>query len=181
MLTLNEVKLWLRLDQTETAEDALLQSLIDTATEYIRNAVPAGMDFSANPVARLLAQVLVADWYEHRSSIGSVRAEMLPTVQRLVLQLQTAYPVIETASLPAATVGVAYSATLVADGGAKPYTWSIIQGALPDGLALDPATGEISGTPTAEGSHVFTVQVTDANVPPKTASRPLTLTVVAAP
>lgn len=180
MLTLDDVKLWLRLEQGDTTEDALIQALIDTATEYIRNAVPAGMAFDTNPTAQLLARVLVADWYENRTSIGQVRSEMLPTVQRLVLQLQTAYPVIETASLPDATVGVAYTAALVADGGSRPYRWSILQGALPDGLTLDPETGEISGTPTTEGTASFTVQATDSNVPPKTASRPMTLTVVVA-
>lgn len=179
MITLSEAKQWLRLEESDTAEDALLQSLINTATEYIRNAVPAGMNLDGNPIATLLARVLIADWYENRTSIGQVRAEMLPTVRTLVVQLQTAYPVIETASLPDATVGVAYAATLVAGGGAQPYKWSIAEGALPPGLTLDPALGQIAGTPSEQGTFAFTVQATDSNVPPKVAARPLTLTVVA--
>lgn len=180
MLTLSEVKTWLRLEQDDTAEDVLLQALINAATEYIRNAVPSGMAFEANPLAQLLARVLVTDWYEHREAIGQVREEIRPTVRAIVLQLQTAYPVIETASLPDAIVGVAYTVVLVANGGAQPYKWSIASGSLPPGMALDEDSGEISGTPSAEGTFAFTVQVADSNLTPKIASRPLTITVVAA-
>ena len=40
-----------------------------------------------------------------------------------------------------------YSATVAASGGAQPYTWSIISGTLPAGLAIAPSTGIISGFP----------------------------------
>ncbi|HXJ40906.1 MAG TPA: Ig domain-containing protein, partial [Bryobacteraceae bacterium] len=68
---------------------------------------------------------------------------------------------ITTASLPSGTVGTAYSQTLAATGGTAPYSWSIA-GALPAGLALNPATGGITGTPTAAGTSNFTVQVADS-------------------
>jgi hypothetical protein len=71
------------------------------------------------------------------------------------------YPlIITTQSLPAATVGVPYNATLTAAGGIPPYTWTIISGALPPGLSLSSA-GVISGTPTSAGTFNFTVQVID--------------------
>ncbi len=37
--------------------------------------------------------------------------------------------------------------TIEATGGTLPYHWSISSGHLPDGLNIDPDTGEISGTP----------------------------------
>src|ERR1035438_4906627 len=67
---------------------------------------------------------------------------------------------ITTASLPAGTVGVAYSQTLAASGGSPPYSWSLFSGALPPGLTLS-AAGTISGTPGTAGPSNFTVRVTD--------------------
>src|ERR1017187_4421870 len=68
---------------------------------------------------------------------------------------------ITTSSLPAGTVGVAYSQALVASGGSPPYTWSVASGTLPAGLSLAPG-GTISGTPGTAGPSSFTVRVTDS-------------------
>ena len=83
---------------------------------------------------------------------------------------------VTTASLPAATVSVAYSATLAASGGSTPYTWSIVSGVLPVGLSLSPA-GVITGTPSAVGSNSFTVQVRDSTKPSNSATRVLSISV----
>ncbi len=72
-------------------------------------------------------------------------------------------PSITTTSLPSGTIGSSYAASLAATGGSSPYTWSIASGALPAGLALDPSTGAITGTPSAPGSPSATFEVTDAN------------------
>ena len=68
-----------------------------------------------------------------------------------------AAPTITTDSLPDGKVGEAYSQTLTADG-TTPITWGISGSALPEGLTLNETTGEISGTPTAEGTAKFTVK-----------------------
>lgn len=74
-----------------------------------------------------------------------------------------------------AKVGSPYSAQLVTTGGTQPFNWSVINGALPQGLTLS-NQGVISGTPTgAGGQYIFTVKVTDANN--LSATRQLTLTV----
>src|SRR5688572_40747 len=65
-------------------------------------------------------------------------------------------------ALPASSLGQPFSATLPASGGAAPYTFSVIAGQLPAGLALQP-NGAISGVPTAAASHRFTVLARDAH------------------
>jgi hypothetical protein len=85
---------------------------------------------------------------------------------------------VTTTALPTVTTGVPYTAPLAATGGVPPYTWLV--GGLPPGLTLDPATGVISGTATELGNYSITVQVTDSNSPPTTATTDLSI-VVAAP
>jgi hypothetical protein len=87
---------------------------------------------------------------------------------------------ITTTELPSGTVGQAYSATLSAQGGTPPYSWSVTAGTLPPGLSLS-SDGVISGTPTEEGSFTFTVTVQDSEEPPNEASRQFTITINPAP
>ncbi len=67
-------------------------------------------------------------------------------------------PSITTASLPAGVRGQLYSVDLQATGGTAPYRWDAT--GLPPGISLDPDTGVLSGTPTADNSYspVFTVR-----------------------
>jgi phosphodiesterase/alkaline phosphatase D-like protein len=85
---------------------------------------------------------------------------------------------IQTSALPDANLGSAYSQTLQADGGVPPYNWRLASGALPSGLALSPS-GIISGTPTAQGTFSFTVEVDDSAS--STTTRPLSIVVNSAP
>ena len=70
--------------------------------------------------------------------------------------------IITEASLPRAAVGGTYTARLDAEQGVQPYNWSIVVGALPPGLALEPASGEISGTPNRAGEYGATFRVEDS-------------------
>ena len=71
-----------------------------------------------------------------------------------------AAPTITTDTLPDGKVGEAYSQTLTATS-TTPITWSI-DGGLPAGLSLNADNGEISGTPTADGTAKFTVKATNS-------------------
>jgi hypothetical protein len=63
-------------------------------------------------------------------------------------------------SLPAGQVGAFYSVSAQASGGTRPYAWSA--SGLPAGLAINPASGQIAGTPTSPGSAGVVLSVTDA-------------------
>jgi len=98
-----------------------------------------------------------------------------------VLNLIIDYPVsaltITTMTLPAGTVGSAYSVTLQATGGSPPYTWSLNPGStLPPGLTLSP-NGTLSGIPTLANTFSFTVKVTDSSSPVQTDTQVLDLTI----
>ena len=84
-----------------------------------------------------------------------------------------------TTSLPTGEVGVAYAATLSANGGTPPYRWSIKTGALAAGLSLS-GNGSISGTPTATSAAPVTFELQDSSVPVLTQTVTLPLTVNAA-
>jgi plastocyanin len=83
---------------------------------------------------------------------------------------------ITTSQLPAATVGTAYSTSLMASGGVTPYRWKVTSGSLPAGLTLS-HSGSISGTPTAKGTSSFHVRVTDSAQPANKQSKALSITV----
>lgn len=85
----------------------------------------------------------------------------LTATQSYTVNILSALSITNT-SLPAANIGVSYSATLTATGGQSPYTFAVTSGSLPTGLTLNSATGVISGTPTAGGTFNFTITVTDS-------------------
>jgi len=66
--------------------------------------------------------------------------------------------------LPAGTSGVPYDITLVRSGGTSPYTWSLVPGSptLPNGLTLNPSTGNISGTPTTTPIRLTEFKLSDS-------------------
>ena len=85
----------------------------------------------------------------------TVKADLSITVYA---QLQ-----ITTTTLPDATEGASYTATIEAAGGTTPYTWTV--SGLPSGLSWSQVgdTVEISGTPPSgsAGTYGFSVEVTD--------------------
>ena len=84
-------------------------------------------------------------------------------------------------TLPAGTVGVKYSHNLPAQGGAPPYTWSVVNtiNELPPGLTLDTTAPDynnvLTGTPTKAGTFSFPMQVQDSS--DNTVTATLTITI----
>ncbi|TQD48242.1 putative Ig domain-containing protein, partial [Marilutibacter aestuarii] len=84
-------------------------------------------------------------------------------------------------TLPASTVGVAYSQAVTANGGVAPHAYAVTAGALPAGLTLG-SNGVLSGTATAGGTFNFIVTATDSVTAPgpNSGSRAYSLTIAAA-
>ena len=88
LVTLEESKLWLRVDGDE--EDAIIQLLIDSAEKYLLDAT--GRRWTAEtPTAKLCAMALIADWYEHRELTGQdASTKIRPAIQSMIMQLSYA-------------------------------------------------------------------------------------------
>jgi hypothetical protein len=84
-------------------------------------------------------------WGEKRFTIP-----INPGVPRLVIGP-------EQSGVPTSTVGTPFSLPMTASV-ADSKTWSIVDGALPPGLAIGATDGVISGTPSAAGTYPFTVR-----------------------
>ena len=88
ILTLEEAKNYLRVDYDE--DDTLLQSLMIAAIDYLRDAID---DFDTkvtkekfNKRAKILACVLLQEWYDNREQRES--KDLSYTSRSLMLQLQ---------------------------------------------------------------------------------------------
>ena len=73
-------------------------------------------------------------------------------------------PRLLTDSLPDGEIEKPYEFTLQIRGGVPPYTWTLVDGNLPTGLALESDSGIIRGTPTVIETANFTLQVEDADL-----------------
>lgn len=100
-------------------------------------------------------KITVADAYGDSATSGTLN-----------VTVAAATPITFTSNtVSAATYNVAYSASAAASGGAGALTYSISAGAMPQDLALNAATGAISGTPSKAadvGTFNFTVKAADA-------------------
>lgn len=132
-------------------------SVIDTATNTALGTLSSGgsypYDLQASPDGR---RVYVADTFSNRVAVLEA-------------------PTLNSASLPDGEAGTAYQAQIIPTAGTDPLTFSAT--GLPPGLALDPTTGTLTGTPTTTGT--FTITLTAGNLI-GSATATFTLTVAAA-
>jgi uncharacterized phage protein (predicted DNA packaging) len=98
IITIDEAKLWCRIEPEVTEEDALLHALINAAEQYLYNATGVTFD-STNELAKLFCMVLVTDWYENRELVGKASEAVRYTLQSILAQLQYCYEPTEEVSL----------------------------------------------------------------------------------
>jgi hypothetical protein len=154
-----------------------------TPFTYSASNLPAGLTINASTGA--------ITGVPQQSAVGvapatfTVTDSTTPTAQSATTNISiTTLPgalAITTATLPDATVGAAYTASLTAAGGTPPYRFG--QTGLPTGLSLNSATGAITGTPVLAdvGTALVTFTVMDSSTPTaQSANAELNLTVDAA-
>ena len=67
-MQLSEIKTFLRMDESYTEEDTLLESLQTSAIQYAQNATGKQYE-SDNELYNLLLKILIAHWYENREIV----------------------------------------------------------------------------------------------------------------
>ncbi len=114
-----------------------------------------------------------------RATVSDSGAPMQTVTRDLFFEVKPLAVSITTNDLPNGITGIPYSAEVVAEDGLQPYSFSIVEGVLPNGLSLpnNRRTGVISGTPSVAGTFNFTIEVTDSDSPPTTASREFSVTI----
>jgi hypothetical protein len=123
----------------------------------LENATTTTVDFVA-PVSGVTGSV---------SAIITARSIANPTYYAVVTIITLGSPEFLPASVilfPGA-VGISYTGTVAAAGGDPPFTWTLVSGALPPGLAQAGSTSGldyVSGVPTTQGSYSFVLQAEDA-------------------
>jgi hypothetical protein len=115
--------------------------------------------------------------YKLRSTIAGATTKKVYLFGSILATLPTVAAItVAPPTVPAGTVGTAYSQVISATGGdGGPYTFTRVDGVLPAGLTLS-AGGSLSGTPISSTSTTFTVRATDTSG--TTGDRAYTLTIV---
>ncbi|TDU67286.1 putative Ig domain-containing protein [Prosthecobacter fusiformis] len=121
-------------------------------------SLPAGLSLNASsgqisgiPTSSAAANFIIRAT-DANGCIGTRAYSVTPTCPTISLNPGT---------LSETNVGTSYSQTISASNGTQPYTFTVINGALPTGLQINSSTGAITGIPTQPGTFNFSLQVTD--------------------
>ena len=171
------------------------QALPSTVTP-LNGVLPPGLVFSPDGVlsgvpesnGTVAFQVAVIDSASPPNAVVSIELPLHVTASGAVS--------ISTSDLPPAQLGTPYVGQLAAAGGQAPVSWTLVdarrlpsalgdpgadlQTEMPSGLTLEPATGQIIGTPLASGDFVLLLQVTDSSSPAEVATDNVLLQVLPA-
>jgi len=142
-------------------------SVIDAASLSVMATVPVGGRPQGVDVSPDNASIYVVDQANARVGVIEATSNMVVGTIQLggggamfsmgdFMVVAGVAPVITSGAPADGLVGAPYSHSITASGVPAP-SFALISGALPAGLSLDPATGIISGTPTAVGAAVGAV------------------------
>jgi hypothetical protein len=121
-------------------------------------------DFSEPPTHEALAQTVAADGI-HGTGVYSTNAVVGKFLGAQMSAMAASAPIQLINHLPDGEVGVAYPTRGVVIASDTNFV-ATGAGLLPAGMAFDPASGQVYGTPYASGTFILTLSVTTSNYPP---------------
>lgn len=128
----------------------------------IAGAVPAGMTFFGGDVAG--SSVVISGTPTTLASFQfTVRVLAASGYSQTQTFTITIGAIANASTLTPAQQNLNYLETLSATGLIAPIAWTVVSGALPAGLSLNPVTGIISGTPTTIETAHFVIQAIDSS------------------
>jgi hypothetical protein len=122
--------------------------------------LPAGLSFDAG-TATISGVPTLGGSFTFTTQVSDNNS--VTATKQFTLAVTSNLTITTTSPLPDAAVSASYARSLIATGGIPPYVWTVKSGSLPPGLALDPASNAIAGTPVANGNFAFTLQVVDTS------------------
>jgi hypothetical protein len=145
---------------------------LNISATVLNDTSNAGVTWSVTGGGTMSATTTTTATYNAPASVSSptkvtVTATSVTYSSSTALKITVEPPIaITTTSLPAASINVAYSATVNETGGVAPFTWSIVSG--PKWMSLGSSTSSsvnLTGTPASSdaGTSAVTIKVTDAN------------------
>jgi hypothetical protein len=159
------------------------------ANEILSRTTTEGVTWTETSSLLNAGFIITSFRYMHNLSVAMSETEMIIMFTlvgclnnffyRIPLAPPGPSPVADCSNPPDGQVGVAYAHTVTASGGTPPYSFAVVGGSLPDGLAMD-AAGAITGTPTLAGVFTFTVRVTDNTAATADVVCSITITALAA-
>jgi large repetitive protein len=145
--------------------------------QLITGPLPTGLTLGANCV--ITGTPTTAGTYPVTVKATDTGSPVKTTTAQVTVSVSPAALSLTLATLPGATVGTPYTATVGVSGGIAPYSCQQTGGTIPPGLTLSAAC-VVSGTPTTAGPYSIQVTATDSNSPAGTVSGPESITVSAA-
>jgi hypothetical protein len=154
-----------------SATSLLEAATLDLAATVENASDTSGVIWSVTGVGSLSAETATTATYNAPATVTGASTALItatskanPTQLASVALIVLGSPQIDPLTLFPANVSVAYQADVSAAGGDAPFTWVVLSGTLPPGLALSGSTSSltsIEGTPTTVGTYTFTLQTTD--------------------
>ncbi len=128
--------------------------------KIVAGSLPQGL--SLNSHSGLIAGIPESETTETiEFEVSDETADCIRSIFSLTINENEEPLTITTEDLPSAKVHRYYEVALEAQGGVLPYTWSLVDSSLPQGLTLDGPAGKISGTCEVTGDFPLLIQVKD--------------------